>query len=351
MLDYSDSAKDAGILTAAWALYQAQEELVAVARQFDISLTLFHGQGGTVGRGGGSPVFRALTALPPGSIGTGIKITEQGEVISQKFGLLPLADRSLEVLTTGTLLALFNDWREKLEPGEEAGFRATMERLSQHALPRYRRLVHEETELFQMFTQASPVRELKNVHYGSRPAYREQGAGTMAGIRAIPWGFGWTQIRLMLPGWLGVGSVLSKIAAEPGGLEQLRRMVAAWPFFDDLLSKIEMVCAKADLQIARAYVEYLGASRTLFEELAQEYQATVQVLREIRQTEDLLQGSPALLGAITYRNPYVDALSVLQISLLRKKYLMDFEEDELTLLDQSLGSTLNGIAQAMRNTG
>ncbi|MCU0685013.1 MAG: phosphoenolpyruvate carboxylase [Polyangiaceae bacterium] len=351
MIGYSDSAKDVGLLPASWALYRAQEELVQVFDAAGVALTLFHGQGGTVGRGGGSPVHRALQALPPGSTRSGLKITEQGEVISQKFGMLPLAERSLEVLVSGTLLSNFEDWRERLEPGEEARFRAVMDQLSALALPAFRQRVHDDPALFRFFLETTPVRELAHVHFGSRPAYRERGGATMRGIRAIPWQFGWTQVRLMLPAWLGVGTALAAVSAEPGGLATLSRMAEVWPFFDDLIAKIEMVCLKADLEVARAYVSALGTDQALFDELEAEFTRTVEALRALRGGGALGGGASAVLKAsIALRNPYVDALNLLQISLLGRKRRAapgaDLEE-----LDRVLGTTLNGVAQGLRNTG
>ncbi|HEU4411867.1 MAG TPA: phosphoenolpyruvate carboxylase [Polyangiaceae bacterium] len=350
MIGYSDSAKDVGLLPASWALYRAQEELARVFDEAKVSLTLFHGQGGTVGRGGGSPVHRALMALPPGSTRSGLKITEQGEVISQKFGMLPLAERSLEVLVSGTLLANFEDWRERLAPGEEARFREVMDRLAAAALPAFRRRVHEDPTLFRFFLETTPVRELAHVHFGSRPAYREKGGGTMRGIRAIPWQFGWTQVRLMLPAWLGVGTALAAVLDEPGGLETLSRMAAVWPFFDDLVGKIEMVCMKADLDVARAYVVALGGDRALFGELEAEFERTVAALKALRGGALGGGASAVLRASIALRNPYVDALNLLQISLLGRKRRAEPGAD-LAELDQALGTTLNGVAQGLRNTG
>jgi len=244
MLGYSDSAKDAGLLPSAWALYRVQEDVARACADAGVSWTLFHGRGGTVGRGGGSPVARALTALPPGTVHGEIKITEQGEIVSQNFGLMSVAERSLELMLSGVLLHRFEDWRSGLGPGEEARFREVMDRLAAEALPHYRALVYGSADLFKLFLETTPVRELADVRFGSRPAYRGPGQETMEGIRAIPWVFGWTQTRLMLPGWLGVGTALEAVGGEPGGLELLRRMAHAWPFFDDLLAKVEMVCAK-----------------------------------------------------------------------------------------------------------
>jgi phosphoenolpyruvate carboxylase len=350
MIGYSDSAKDVGILPASWALYRVQEELGRAFDEAGVALTLFHGQGGTVGRGGGSPVYRALLALPPGSTRSGLKITEQGEVISQKFGLLPLAERSLEVLASGTLLANFEDWRERLGPGEEARFREVMGRLADLALPAFRRRVHDDPALFKFFLETTPVRELAHVHFGSRPAYRERGGGTMRGIRAIPWQFGWTQVRLMLPAWLGVGTALSAVLAEPGGPATLARMAEVWPFFDDLVAKIEMVCMKADLDVTRAYVTALGGDEALFGELAAEFDRTVGALRAVRGGALGGSASAVLRASIALRNPYVDALNLLQISLLGRKRRAAPGED-LAALDQALGTTLNGVAQGLRNTG
>ena len=349
MLGYSDSAKDVGVLPAAWVLYKAQIGLAEAADDAGIELTLFHGRGGTVGRGGGSPVYRALTALPPGTVGGHIKITEQGEVISQKFGLAPIAERSLEVMLTGTLMADRDDWRKDLAPDEIDRFLVTMDELSALALPVFRRRVHEEDALFNMFLGCTPVRHLANVHFGSRPAYREKNVGKMAGIRAIPWVFGWTQIRLMLPGWLGVGTALATVGARPGGRELLQRMAEHWPFFDDLIGKVEMVCAKADMEIARRYVEALGGDKGLFDELEAEYQRTVSEVLAIRRQNTLLESHAVLRTSIDLRNPYVDPLSVLQISLLERKGRAGESESEA--IEIALGTTLNGVAQGLRNTG
>jgi phosphoenolpyruvate carboxylase len=353
MLGYSDSAKDVGLLPAAWALSRAQEELAEVCRAAGVSLTLFHGQGGTVGRGGGSPVLRALRALPPGTLSGRVKITEQGEVISQKFGLLPIAERSLEVLLSGVLLSMTEDWRGRVDEATVARFRAVMDRLSAAAIPAYRRRVHEDPALFRAFLTVTPVRELARVHFGSRPTYREGRSGTIAGIRAIPWVFGWTQNRLLAGSWLGVGTALDGVLAEPGGLELLRSMAASWPFFDDLLAKIEMVCAKADLAIARAYFESLGsdADVALFRDLEAEYVRTVSSVLAIRGTNSLLAHQSVLSASIALRNPYVDALNVLQITFMRRKAGMPVDHPDRGALDEALGTTLNGIAQGMRNTG
>lgn len=352
MLGYSDSGKDAGVLPAAWALYRAQQALAAVCSEFGVALTLFHGRGGTVGRGGGGPVFRGLLALPPGSVHGSIKVTEQGEVISQKFGLVPIAERSAEVLATGTLLSGRRDWRLSITPDEEQDFQATMERLSAAALPVFRGLVHDDPALYDLFITCTPVRQLAHVHFGSRPAYREGGAGRMASIRAIPWVFGWTQSRLMLPGWLGVGTALQAEAATPDGLERLRKMARSWPFFADLLGKVAMACAKADPDIARVYVNQLGtdAHRELLDQLLAEFRVTVAMLDQVRGAP-LLADQPVLDSAIRLRNPYVDPLSLVQVALLARSRALAEDHPERARLQAALGTSLNGVAQGLRNTG
>jgi phosphoenolpyruvate carboxylase len=302
-----------------------------------------------VGRGGGSPVSRALAALPPHTVEGRVKITEQGEIISQQFGLLPIAERTMEVTLAGTLLQQFADWRDAVTPEEEARFRAVMDELSERSLAVYRELVHEGEALFTLFEHATPIAELADARFGSRPAYRPGAKAGITGIRAIPWGFGWTQVRLMLTGWLGVGTALDATAATPDGLAVLQRMARAWPFFDDLLAKIEMVCAKADLEIARAYVERLGDADdlALLARLEDEFARAVRGVLRIRETGELLSDNPVLQAAIALRNPYVDPLSLLQIALLRRKRAGDDDPR----VGEALATTLSGIAQGLRNTG
>lgn len=350
MLGYSDSAKDVGVVAAAWELYLAQEQLSGLAREFGVELTLFHGRGGTVGRGGGSPVFRALTALPPNSITGSIKITEQGETISQKFGIPSIAERTMEVMMAGTLMATHNDWRKGVSEADQLAFRAMITEIADDSRAAFRKVVHEEPTLFQLFLTATPVKELGHVHFGSRPAYRDKGAGTMSGIRAIPYNFGWTQTRLMLTAWLGAGNALSAAAAKPGGLELLQKMAKTWPFFDDLLSKIEMVCAKTDLEIAELYLTELGDFEDMFRTLKAEFLNMVDTLLAIRGRERLLEGHRFLGDSLDLRNPYVDPLNLLQVALMKRKRAAGDDED-LKLLDQALGTSLNGIAQGLRNTG
>jgi len=343
MIGYSDSGKDAGILASSWALYEAQEKLATLFSEEGIALRLFHGRGGSVGRGGGSPVYRALGALPPRTVNGRIKITEQGEIVSQQFGLLPVAERTLEVTLAGVLMQQFNRGPDTGSAEEMREFRDTMSDLAHRGLTVFRELAYEGDALFRMFRTVTPVEALANARFGSRPAYRPGAKAGIEGIRAIPWVFGWTQIRLMLPGWLGVGTSLGHYVATPGGLDVLKRMAQRWPFFDDLLSNIEMVCAKADMEIARLYAESLGGDMKLFERLTTEYEATVSAILRIRESDALMRDTPVLQSAIILRNPYVDPLSLLQVSLMRRRTEGD--------VDSVLSTTLSGIAQGLRNTG
>jgi phosphoenolpyruvate carboxylase len=348
MIGYSDSSKDAGMIASSWGLYRAQESLAELCDDAKVELKLFHGRGGSVGRGGGSPVYRALAALPPGTTRGRIKITEQGEIISQQFGLVPVAERTLEVTAAGVLLHEFSDWRRKVGIKEVEDFRDVMDRLAARSREVYHELVYEGDALFQLFRMATPIDELANARFGSRPAYRPGAGAGIEGIRAIPWGFGWTQIRLMLTGWLGVGTALGEEVSTRAGLRRLQRMAESWPFVDDMLGKAEMVCAKTDVEIARAYVRHLGGDLKLLDLLVAEYQRAVESLLLIRGHRQLLDDNPVLQSAIALRNP----LSLLQISLLRRKRTeVASNPKEKESIDDALATTLSGIAQGLRNTG
>jgi phosphoenolpyruvate carboxylase len=227
-----------------------------------------------------------------------------------------------------------------------------MDALSSRSRDVYHKLVHEDDALFQLFRVATPIDELANARFGSRPPYRPGAKAGIEGIRAIPWGFGWTQIRLMLTGWLGIGTALGEAVSTRDGLRRLQRMASCWPFFQDLLAKAEMVCAKTDVEIARAYVSNLGGDMRLFEVLVQEYERAVEALLLIRGHRRLLDDTPVLQSAIELRNPYVDPLSLLQVSLLRRKRGQSTTTKiPNEQIDDALATTLSGIAQALRNTG
>ena len=356
MIGYSDSAKDAGILSASWALYRAQSALAEVAAEHGIQLLLFHGRGGTVSRGGG-PAHEAILAQPPGSVGGRIKITEQGEVIQFKYGLPEIARRTLELTCSAVLRHGFVDWRDGVSEADQARFFAAMDELSDLALARFRATVHEDPDLFDYFAAVTPLEELAVLPIGSRPAYRAGSARDIGSLRAIPWVFGWMQSRHVLTGWLGVGTALSTFLDRHGeeGAALLLDMRDRWPFFATLLDNVEMVCAKGDLQIARHYVRQLhpgAAGEALFGRLHAEYEATETALLRLQGQDHLLARNPVLRRSIDLRNPYVDALSFLQVELLRRRRARregDPKEDP-KLLDAILRS-INGVAAGLRNTG
>jgi phosphoenolpyruvate carboxylase len=297
-------------------------------------------------------VYRALASLPPETMDGRIKITEQGEIVSQQFGLLPIAERTLEVSLAGTLRLQFADWREGRDAREVERWRAAVDELADRSLRVYRGHVQEDEALFALFREATPVDALADARFGSRPSYRPGAKASIEGIRAIPWVFGWTQMRLMLPGWLGVGSALEAMSESPAGLALLRGMAEGWPFFDDLLGKVEMVCAKADLAIARLYVERLGGDAALLGRLEEEFHRTVRCILRIRETDRLLADNPVLEAAIALRNPYVDPLSLMQVAMLRRQRELEGSDSPArTQVADALATTLSGIAQGLRNTG
>ena len=351
MIGYSDSAKDAGILTASWALYAAQEQLTAVAAEAGIHLELFHGRGGTVSRGGG-PSHRAILAQPPGSVGGRIKITEQGEIIQFKYGFPDIAKRSLELGVSAVLTHGRSDWRTGVSDADRARFAQILDALGETAFRTFRATIYDDPDLFDYFMAVTPLEELAVLPIGSRPAYRSGSARSIGSLRAIPWVFGWTQSRHALPGWLGVGTALQTWLDAHGeaGLGELRDMVARWPFFATLLENVEMVCAKADLDIATHYVRTLGGGERILAALREEFDRTVTVLQRINGFERLLDRSAVLRRSIDLRNPYVDALSFLQVELLGRRRAGGPDADDPGLLDAILRS-INGVAAGMRNTG
>lgn len=342
MIGYSDSAKDAGRMAAAWALYKAQEELVDVCRQAGVHLTLFHGRGGTVGRGGG-PTYLAILSQPPGSIEGSLRVTEQGEMIQAKFGIPGIALRNLDLYVAATLKATVL----KPEPARQE-WREEMDALAAESARAYRAVVRDDPDFIPYFRAATPESELGRLNIGSRPARRSQTAG-VSSLRAIPWIFSWTQTRLMLPAWLGVGESLALISQRPGGLRKLQEMASLWPFFRSTLALMEMVLAKADARIAESYDDALVPEDLwpLGERLRELLVDTEKAVREVLNVEGLLQTNPVLRRSIDVRNPYVDPLNVLQIDLLRRLRAGEASEQ----LRDAFLVTVNGIAAGMRNTG
>ena len=357
MVGYSDSCKDGGILTSSWELHKSQEALSKIARGHGAELLLFHGRGGSVGRGGG-PSHEAILAQPQGTVRGRIKITEQGEVVSTKYGLPEIALRSLEVATSAVIEASLDSGDEVVPSVDErmARFREVMEELSQTAFSSYRSVVADTSGFSRYFLDATPVEELEHLHIGSRPARREKRSTSLADLRAIPWVFGWTQSRHLLPGWLGVGSALDAFVEQRPRvhLALLREMHRDWRFFRSMLSNIEMALAKADFQIARHYAERLSSrgGRAIFKRLEEEYQTTRTRLLQVTEQKFLLEKTPVLRRSIELRNPYVDPMSYLQVELLarhRKARAKRREAQEELLYAILL--TINGIASGLRNTG
>ena len=342
MIGYSDSAKDAGTTAAAWAQYRAQEGLVEICRAHDVELLLFHGRGGTVGRGGG-PAHAAILSQPPGSVAGRFRTTEQGEMIRFKFGLPDIAEQNLSLYLSAVLEATLLP-----PPMPEPDWRDTMEQLAEEGVKAYRSVVRDEPRFVEYFRQATPEGELGRLPLGSRPAKRR--AGGIESLRAIPWIFAWTQTRLMLPAWLGWEQAL-QIALERGEADRLKQMRDRWPFFSTRIDMLEMVLAKADAEIAKRYDDRLVTSdlQPLGSDLRDRLsQASTAVLTLTGQSE-LLAHSPATLEAFSLRNTYLDPLHLMQTELLARSRQQQNPPE--SPLEQALLVSVAGIAAGLRNTG
>jgi phosphoenolpyruvate carboxylase len=342
MIGYSDSAKDGGRLAANWQLYKAQESVVAACRDAGVGLTLFHGRGGSIGRGGG-PTHLAIQSQPPGSIDGRLRVTVQGEMIEAQLGLHDIAARTLEVYTTSVLEATVAP-----PPAPPPEWRATMERLAHAAHAVYRQVVYDDPRFLEYFHVATPTQELGRVPIGSRPA-RRGGGGGVESLRAIPWVFAWTQTRLLLPSWLGTGEALDE-AVRAGLLPLLREMIAGWPFLGSTLRLIEMALAEADPAIAEAYDRELvpDALQDVGEDLRRRLELARSGVLKALGAKALLEDNPVLRRSIDVRNPYVDPINVVQIAVLSR--LRGGGTAEAALWDAFL-VTVNGIAAGMRNVG
>ncbi|MCG7598190.1 phosphoenolpyruvate carboxylase [Halomonas sp. McH1-25] len=345
MIGYSDSAKDAGQLAAAWAQYRAQETLVEVCRKHGVDFTLFHGRGGTVGRGGG-PAHAAILSQPPGSVNGSLRVTEQGEMIRFKFGQPDIALRSMEIYTSAVLEATLLP-----PPSPQPEWREEMNRLADIAHKAYVGVVREDPDFVPYFRAVTPEEALGRLPLGSRPAKRRQEGGVES-LRAIPWIFAWTQIRLMLPAWLGSGEAFATRMEEENGLERLREMRQRWPFFGTYLDMLEMLLAKADIEIA-AYYEHRLVDEPSLKALGQQLRDRLVrlhgVLLDILDQRELLEGTPLIRQAIEVRNPYIDPLHGLQAELLQRN--RDADGAISPALSRALMVTMAGIAAGLRNTG
>ncbi len=347
MLGYSDSNKDGGFLTSGWELYKAEIELTRVCRAHGVRLRLFHGRGGSVGRGGG-PSYQAILAQPAGAVSGQIRLTEQGEVISTKYGNPGTGRRNLEVLLAATLEASLTDHENRVESAE--AFHPVLDRLSELAFGAYRGLVYETEGFTRYFRQSTVVSEIANLNIGSRPASRKA-SDRIEDLRAIPWVFSWAQCRLMLPGWYGFGTAVETwLQDNPQGLPTLRRMFRAWPFFRTLMSNMDMVLAKTDLAIASRYAELVedGVLREkVFGAIRAEWDLTRHHLLSIEEQDDFLADNPLLKRSILQRFPYMDPLNHLQVELLKRHRAGDTDER----VARGIHLTINGIAAGLRNSG
>ncbi|PNE02069.1 phosphoenolpyruvate carboxylase [Alcanivorax sp. MD8A] len=344
MIGYSDSAKDAGFLGAAWAQYRAQEALTALFAEHQIPLTLFHGRGGSISRGG-SPTRMALLSQPPGSVAGRIRVTEQGEVIRFKYGRPAVAVFNLSQYVAATLEATLLPPR-----APKPQWREQMQILTDVSVTGYRSVVKEEPELVRYLRTVTPETELSRLALGSRPARRKKDAG-IGSLRAIPWVFAWTQIRLMLPAWLGTGAALEAAHVDPGQSALVREMAEHWPFFQGVVDMLEMVLAKADLNVAAWYEQRLAGGDAGLEALGQSLRerltGAVGALSALTGREDLLDNNPVMRWSIRVRDPYTDPLHLLQAELMARLREQDGDET----LESALMVTIAGIAAGLRNTG
>jgi phosphoenolpyruvate carboxylase len=366
MLGYSDSNKDSGFLSSNWEIHQAQIALQQLATRHSVALRIFHGRGGSVGRGGG-PAYQAILAQPSGTLNGRIKITEQGEVLASKYSLPELALYNLETVST----AVIQNSLITSHVDDTPDWNELMARLAASSRSHYRALVHDNPDLVAFFQQCTPIEEISKLQISSRPARRKSGAKDLSSLRAIPWVFGWTQSRFLLPSWFGVGSALQEeLDGDPGQLELFQQLYQRWPFFRMLISKVEMTLSKVDLDLAHHYVLSLGrpelrdAFEQIFGVIAAEFALTRDLVLAITGHQRLLDGDPALQLSVELRNRTIIPLGYLQVALLRRLRDQNRQppmseaaasDDGRTYSRSELlrGAllTINGIAAGMRNTG
>jgi phosphoenolpyruvate carboxylase len=347
MLGYSDSNKDGGYLAANWALYRAEIDLVSAAREAGVRLRLFHGRGGTVGRGGG-PSYEAILAQPDGAVDASLRITEQGEVVAAKYADPDHARRTLEAIVAATLEATLVDV-EEISDATDRYYRM-MDELAESSRLAYRALVYDTGGFVDWFRAATPINEIAELKIGSRPASRTK-SGRIEDLRAIPWVFSWSQARIMLPGWYGVGSAVDEwTGGDDDRLDQLREMHDRWPFFRTVLSNAAMVLAKSDITIAARYAQLVpepGLRDAVFGRIRAEHERSVRAVLAITRHESLLGDNPTLARSIRHRFPYLDPLNLLQVTLLERWRAGARDE----LVERGIHLTINGLATGLRNSG
>lgn len=350
MLGYSDSNKDGGYFAANWALYDAELDLVAIAAKHDIALRLFHGRGGTVGRGGG-PSYDALLAQPEGAVQGAVRITEQGEIISAKYGSLETARRNLEALVSATIEASLLKVEDKLHDPEEAY--EIMRALSALSQKKYASLVHHDAGFIEYFTSSTPLAEIGDLNIGSRPAARKQ-TTAISDLRAIPWVLAWSQSRVMLPGWFGMGTAIQEwIGSDDGSddrLKQLQVLYRDWPFFNSVISNMAQVMSKVELNLAKLYSELVvdqEAAQRIYQAIKEEFELTLDMFFRITGAATLLEDNPQLARSVRRRYPYLLPLNVIQLEMLRR--YREGKSDEW--VGHAIRLTMNGLATALRNSG
>lgn len=350
MIGYSDSNKDGGYLAANWALYLAQEDIARVCQSFAVQLTLFHGRGGTVARGGG-PANRAIRAQPPGTIDGRFRVTEQGETVSARYSNPFIAHRHLEQIVSAVLLASCPGG-EACAPLVQDRWRQAMTMMAARSLEVYRKLVFQTPGFRDFWQAATPLAEIKRLQIGSRPTSRQWGSDGVVQIRAIPWVFSWMQSRFNLPGWYGLGSGLNSLASE---LDLLREMYSDWPFFTALLDNAEMSLLKADMGIAALYAGLAPdqpSAMKIFKTIQDEYALTRKAILQVTGHHELMDSDPMVQRSVHLRNPYIDPLNYLQVEILRRlRALPDDQSAEAEALREVIILTINGIAAGLRNTG
>ncbi|MCZ8465662.1 phosphoenolpyruvate carboxylase [Streptococcus uberis] len=346
MLGYSDSNKDGGYLASGWTLYKAQNELTEIGSKNGIKITFFHGRGGTVGRGGG-PSYDAITSQPFGSIKDKIRLTEQGEIIENKFGNKDAAYYNLEMLISASINRMVS--RMLTNPNEIDGFRETMEGIVSYSNKVYRDLVFDNPNFYDYFFEASPIKEVSSLNIGSRPAARKT-ITEITGLRAIPWVFSWSQNRIMFPGWYGVGSAFKDfIDKEEGNLAKLQHMYKTWPFFHSLLSNVDMVLSKSNMNIAYQYAQLANTQevKDIYYILLDEWQLTKNMILAIENHDELLEDHPSLRHSLEFRLPYFNILNYIQIELIKRLRQNQLGEG----YEKLIHTTINGIATGLRNSG